>query len=196
MPFKRYTLGVVLTGKLIMCFKNTAERFGILTKFLHWSIAILFFVEYFLVYRREYFPKDSPEKLQYILLHKSFGVLILMLALLFIVWGHVGTRPVYASANKLEKIIAKSVHSLLYLVMLVQPLTGILMGLVGGRDIHFFNIFTISQFAQKNEALGNILYELHVWDSYLIIGLVSLHIFAALYHHFIRKDDILKRMTW
>ena len=67
-----------------MALANTKKEFGTLTKLLHWTIFALFVVQYFLVYRREYFPKNSPEKIQYILLHKSFGLCVLFLAVLMI----------------------------------------------------------------------------------------------------------------
>ncbi len=175
--------------------RNTTDKFGCLTKLLHWSIFILFVLQYYLVYRREYFPKEAPEKLQYILLHKSVGVLLLGLALLMLIWRHVGTRPrMPISMTPAHQVAAKLMHFLLYVAMLLQPISGILMGLYGGRSIGVFGLFNIPAFAQKNEQLGNFLYHTHVWCSYAIIAFVSLHVIAALYHHFVAKDDVLKRM--
>src|SRR5207302_1478323 len=131
--------------------QNTPKQFGSLTKGLHWLIFILFVVEYFLVYRREYFPKESPEKLQYILLHKSIGVCLLLLALLLILWCYVGTRPSYsANMSRFESYVAKGTHFLLYVVMLLQPITGILMSSFGGRSVAVFGWFTLPTFVAKN----------------------------------------------
>ncbi len=178
-----------------MSLQNSTEKFGSLTKLLHWTIFILFVIQYFLVYRREYFPKDSPEKLQYILLHKSIGVVVLVLALLMIGWRYVGNRPPIESANACEKMLAKLTHFLLYAAMLIMPLSGIGMSLYAGYSVSVFGWFNLPLSVVKNEALGNILYTTHVWSSYVVIGLVALHILASLYHHFIRKDDVLKRMS-
>jgi cytochrome b561 len=178
-----------------MGLKNSAEKFGSLTKLLHWSIFFLFILQYFLVYRREYFPKNSPEKLQYILLHESIGVCVLVLALFMITWRHVGTRPLMpANMPSFHVKSAKFIHFLLYLTMLIQPLTGFAMSEFAGYEVGVFGMFNLPMILPKNEQLGHLFHEIHEWSSYAIIGLVSAHILAALYHHFVMKDNVLKRM--
>jgi cytochrome b561 len=178
-----------------MPFKNTSEKFGSLTKFLHWIIFILFVVNYYLVYRREYFPKDTNEKLQYLLLHKSLGICVLVLAFIMLIWRKVGTRPSMPSTMSLvEQKAANYMHILLYISMFIMPLSGILMSMFGGYPIGFFGLFKLPMLFAKNEAIGGVLYTTHVWSSYVIIALVSGHALAAFYHHFVKKDDVLKRM--
>jgi len=178
-----------------MALKNSAEKFGSLTKLLHWLIFFLFIGQFFLVYRREYFPKNSPEKLQYILLHESLGVLLLVLALFMITWRHVGVRPTMpAHMSKFEKLIAKTTHLLLYATMLIQPLTGIAMSEYSGYEVGVFGWFKLPMLVAKNEQMGHLMSEIHEISSFVIIGLVSLHVIGALYHHFIKKDKVLLRM--
>ncbi|MGE3319646.1 MAG: cytochrome b [Candidatus Berkiella sp.] len=178
-----------------MTLQNTSEKFGTLTKFLHWVIFLLFVIQYYLVYRREYFPKDTNEKLQYILLHKSLGICVLLLAAFMLAWRNVGTRPLMPSNMALiERKAAKITHILLYVAMFIMPLSGIFMSMFGGYKISFFGLFEFPMLFAKNETMGNILYDTHVWSSYLIIGLVAIHASAALYHHFVRKDNVLRRM--
>ncbi|MCS5708258.1 cytochrome b [Candidatus Berkiella cookevillensis] len=174
---------------------NNEKRFGSLSKLLHWTIFVLYVIQYFLVYRREYFPKDSPEKLQYILLHKSFGVCVLALGLFMLMWRHVGTRPSLPPMPKIQVILAKIMHILLYLSMLVMPISGICMSMLSGRPVSVFGWFELPMLLAKNEALGGIFYKTHVFSSYAVIGLVAGHTLAALYHHFVNKDDVLKKMT-
>lgn len=177
-----------------MALANTAQRFGSLTKLLHWAIFLLFVTQYFLVYTRETFPENSPESLQYILLHKSLGVCVLPLALLMIVWRYVGTRPILPmNMSNGEVFLAKIVHFLLYLSMIVMPVTGYLMSCIGGYGVSLFG-FTLPNPFVKNEELASFFHEVHEISSYVIIGLVSIHVLASLYHHFIRKDNVLKRM--
>lgn len=178
-----------------MALTNTQKEFGALTKLLHWTIFGLFVVQYFLVYRREYFPKDSPEKIQYILLHKSLGLCVLFLGVIWILWSRIGKRPsMPLNMNHFEIMMAKLVHFLLYLSMILMPLTGIGMSLYSGRGVSFFNIFTIAALP-KNDAFSDLFYYTHKWSSYVIIAVVSLHVLAALYHHFYKKDSVLKRMA-
>ncbi len=177
-----------------MGIKNTSERFGSLTKLLHWTIFVLFVVQYFLVYRREYFPKDSPEKLQYLLLHESIGAFLLVLALFMITWHYVGTRPSMSSMPAAHAKAARVGHFFLYFTMLFQPISGVAMSQLAGYHVGVFGMFEIPTLLAKNEAIGHIVFTAHVWDSYLIIALVSGHIIAALYHQFVMRDNILKRM--
>ncbi len=178
-----------------MGIKNTSDRFGSLTKLLHWSIFVLYIVQYFLVYRREYFPKHSPEKLQYILLHESIGAFLLVMALLMITWHYVGTRPSMSSMPAAHANGARLGHFLLYFTMLFQPISGVAMSQLAGYPVGVFGLFEIPTLLAKNEALGKIVHASHVWCSYLIIALVAGHIIAALYHHFVMKDNVLKRMS-
>lgn len=180
---------------MTMCLKNTAERFGGLTKVLHWLIAMLFVAEFFLVYRREQFSDDMPEKLQYILIHKSFGVTIFILGALMILWRFVGTHPLPPLNMSSREILAsKIVHFLLYLSMLAQPLSGFLMSSYAGYGVMFYG-YQIPNLFTKNESLSHLFFSVHQISSYGIIFLVGVHTFAALYHHFVRKDNVLKRMV-
>jgi cytochrome b561 len=177
-----------------MSLQNSAEKFGSLTKLLHWSIAALFIAQFFLVYRREYMPENSPESIQYILLHKSVGMIVLFLGLIMIAWHYVGTRPIMPmNMSKMENIAAKTIHFLLYLCMLMMPITGYLMSSLGGYGVSVFGLKLPNPFL-KNESLAHLFKEAHEVISFVIIAVVSIHILAALYHHFIRKDNVLKRM--
>lgn len=176
-----------------MSLQNTPEKFGSLTKLLHWSIFILFVVQYYLVYRREYFPKGSAEKMQYMMLHKSFGVCLLFMAFAMLIWGRVGKRPAIPGSS-MEQFAAKAIHVLLYVAMFLMPISGILMSQFGGYPISVFGAFEMPILFGKNEALGNICYETHEISSLVIMGIVGIHILAALFHHFVKKDNVLRRM--
>lgn len=174
---------------------NSEKQFGSITKLCHWSIFALFVIQYFLVYRREYFPKDAPEKLQYILLHKSLGVVVLGIAVLMLFWRAFGQRPKFAPLMPTwEKLIAHLTHFLLYVSMFIMPVSGIVMSQLSDRAVKVFDWFTLPTLFTKNPDAAKIVYGVHLFSSYIIIGVVSLHILAAFYHHFIHKDTVLKRM--
>ena len=79
--------------------------------------------------------------------------------------------------------------------MLIMPISGIAMSQLSGRTVKVFDWFAVPNFISINKPLAKQIYGLHVWSSYIIIGLVVVHILAAFYHHFIQKDDVLKRMS-
>ena len=176
---------------------NNEKKYGVVTKLLHWSIFVLFILQFFLVYRREYFPKDSPEKMQYMLLHKSFGATILALAIFMIIWRHLGKRPSHPShMPKTQSILAKVVHALLYLCMLIMPLSGISMSQLSGYKVSIFNWFDLPMLVSVNKDLAGVFHEIHEYTSFAIIALVSGHALAALYHHFVNKDNVLEKITF
>lgn len=173
---------------------NSAEKFGSLTKFLHWLIAMLFFAQFFLVYRRAAFPKDAPEKLQYLQLHESFGITVFILGSIMIFWHFASTRPIFPmNMSRVEIFVARGIHFLLYLYMLIMPLSGVFMSLFGGYEVFFFR-WELPNLLAENKELSGLFYNFHVVSAYIIGTLVVFHTFAALYHHFIRKDNVLKRI--
>lgn len=175
--------------------KNTTQRYGVITQLFHWSIAILFIVNFYLVYRRDYIPESDPANLNYILLHKAIGVLVLGLGILFLCWKVVNIKPhLPPEMTKIEKTLAPSVHHLLWLLILLMPITGLLMSIFGGRPTHFFGLFTIPGLSEPNPEWGSFFHSTHQLLSYLIIGLVSLHVAAALRHHFWLRDNVLRGM--
>lgn len=173
---------------------NTQKKWGLVTKLLHWGFFILFCAQYFLVYRREYFANNAPEKTQYILLHKSFGVIILAMALFFMLWRQFGTRPSWPTTlSTWQKYLAKIVHLSLYIILLAMPLSGILLSQFHGYPVSVFG-HKIPTLVSVNKPLSDFFYETHEILSFAIIGILSLHIIGALVHHFYYRDRILKNM--
>ena len=70
------------------------------------------------------------------------------------------------------------------------------MSSAGGHSVSYFGFFQVPLLLQKNPALGGFFHESHEILSYVIYGLVTVHVIMALVHHFILKDDTLTRMTW
>lgn len=175
---------------------NTRGQFGSLAKLLHWSIFILVTIQYTVVYYREYLPEQAPEKLQYILLHKSFGLVVFIFAFLMLLNRQLGQRPPYPeNAPWYENLLAKIVHFLLYACLLLMPITGVLMTVLGGRPLAIFGYpLTTPGFIHPNKPLGELFYHAHVYASYVLLFLLGVHLIGVLYHHFILKDKVLTRM--
>lgn len=177
-----------------MTLKNTSNSYGSLTKLLHLFTALFFVVQFILVYWRENVPKSEPLNLQLILLHKSIGFTLLFTGIFFIIWRFLNTKPKYPeSMARWETILATATHHSLYLVILLMPLTGTLMSFLGGRGLTWFG-YDIPNFFTVNEAAAGFIYNNHVLLSYVVIGLVVLHVTGALKHYFIDNDGVLERM--
>ncbi len=176
-----------------MPLKNTPKQFGSLTKLFHWSIFILFTTQFYLIYSRWWLiPEDSPKSLDYILLHKSLGVLLVAIGLGFLIVRRLGQRPPDVSQSKKERIAAKATHHSLLLLIVLMPVSGMLMSMFGQWGLKFFGI-DLPVF-EHNPTLSKFFRDAHEWISFAVIGLVSIHVLASLFHHFIRKDNVLNRM--
>ena len=177
-----------------MQLKNSKSQFGGLTKLLHWSIFLFMCTQFYLAYARDFFEEGAPEKIQYIMLHKSIGVLILILGLSMVAWRHLGQRPSYPrDVAPWEKYLSKITHLLLYLLLFGMALSGMLMSMLSGYGVKFFG-WGLPNFFEVNKPLAGIFHDTHELLAWGLTFFVTLHVLAALFHHFIRKDNILKRM--
>ena len=175
--------------------KNTANTYGVVAKSFHW---LLFLMLTFSIVAGNFLaslPKGA-EKLQAAGMHKSFGAVILMLIMLRLVWKLINVSPKLPDeTTAAEAFIAKAMHWGLYALMFAQPLAGIMMSQSAGIPVSFFGLFEFPVFLDKNPELAKTFLSIHgtVWIL-LVIAVVG-HAGAALHHHFIKKDNVLKQMT-
>ncbi len=168
--------------------KNLKTYDGVM-KILHWGMAFAFVGMYVVAYIMQDMPK-SLEKYQLYGVHKSVG--LTLLALVFIRFAYrvlYGVPAISQNLSPLWRFAASLGHYALYGVMFLMPLTGYLMS---SKNISYFGLFEVPVL---NHSLGGFFYESHVVLSYLIYALVGVHVIMALVHHFILKDDTLKRMA-
>jgi cytochrome b561 len=125
--------------------------------------------------------------------HKAFGMIILALIPLRILWRLINPQPKLPKNTPNWQAKAANLNIFfLYLCMLVMPLSGFIMSSFGGHPISIFNLFTIPAF-EKHQVAG-LMHETHEILAWGIAASVTLHILGALHHHFILKDTVLKRM--
>jgi len=173
---------------------NSKNNYGLISKILHLLFILLFTTQYYLVYRREYFPKESQDSLLYILLHKSIGFTMLFLAIFALTWALINKHPSHPKDTPAwERIFSVISKILLYCAILFMPLSGALMSFYSGRGILWFGI-PVTNFFPTDKSLASIIHSFHVYFSYVIILLVVIHIIAALKHKFIYKNNVLQRM--
>jgi cytochrome b561 len=177
--------------------KNDRDRYGILSKLLHWTIATLIFgligLGWWMVGLNYYHP-DYHSSLE---LHKSLGMVALAVVLLKLVWRFVSPPPALAATLLgTQRRIAIGTHHLLWLGMIVIPLTGYGISTAEGAGVAVFDWFEIPAWLPRSETLRDVVTELHEWAAYGIGALAILHALAALKHQFINRDGTLRRMLW
>lgn len=129
-------------------------------------------------------------------IHKATGILILLLTLGRIGWRLSWTMPAWpATMGNLQRLVAKVTHLAFYVLLLIVPLTGWIMSSAGKYPISIYGLFEWPKLAvTKGSALVEIAKEGHEVLGFLMAGLVVLHVAAALHHHFVTKDNVLRRM--
>lgn len=175
-------------------YKNTENQYGFIAKLLHWSIAIIIFgliTVGFIMSSMQ--PSDA--KWQLYGMHKATGFIILLLVLFRIFWRIINITVMPPVGIPFWQMIASRLaHYGLYVCMLTMPLSGTFMSLYAEHNIDVFGMFTLQAFEEKNLPLAKILHDIHFTTIWILCALITLHILAALYHHFIRKDNTLLRM--
>lgn len=186
-----------------MAWRNDARRYGAVAMILHWLLAAaILFMIWFGWFIHE-LPRDHADKFALTQLHKSIGLAILMLSVARLGWRLVNPAPPLAPMPRWETIAARGSHALLYVLMIGTPLIGWAMTSSSplGLPINWFGLFewpllpVLSDMPRetKGEVVRE-LRELHTWAAYMLLALAGLHVVAALRHHFLLRNDTLRRM--
>ena len=167
-------------------------RYTIVARTLHWIIAILILFNLWLGFAHE----ALPESWKVMPMHKSVGLTVLALTLLRILWRVTHRAPPLPAAMPgWEKGAAHATHFLFYAFMIILPLSGWIMSSAGKYPLSWFFLFDVPKFAvTKGDAIVGLSRGAHSLLPWLWSVLIILHIGAALRHHFMLKDDVLRRM--
>jgi cytochrome b561 len=174
--------------------QSAPSRYSAVAQAFHWIIAALIVTQFTLAWRADDLPLGM-HKLALLARHKSFGMTILMLAVLRLTWRLFNRPPELPShMSKMEMRLARATHILFYFFLFAMPLTGWLMSSAKNYSVSWFGLFTWPDLIGKNEQAFDILRNTHETLSWLLLATAILHILAAFKHHFWDKDDVLKRM--
>ena len=177
-----------------MIWKNTQGTYGSVTKTLHWLIALLVIGMLIFGFVLGNMP-NSPMKGTLIDLHKSVGLTILLLMIIRLCWRFINLQPMLPITVPLwEQIAARTVHVFLYILLFAMPLSGWVMSSLGGHPVIFWSWLNVTLPFTQNKALADYFFDAHTTFAWIIIALLVLHVGAALKHHFLEKNNVLKRM--
>ena len=178
-----------------MMIVNTHERFGLLSILLHWITALtvfgLFGLGWYMVDLTYYDPlyKTLPH------VHKSIGILLALLFLFRLGWKWFNPAPrLLDGSSRLEVAAARSAHAAMYLLLAMIFTSGYLISTADGSAIDVFDLFavpaTLTSIPEQEDVAGLV----HEYLAWTLIGFAVLHALAALKHHYIDRDDTLRRM--
>ena len=177
-----------------MNWKNTPSRYGSLSIGLHWLMLLLFVAVYGSIELRELFEKGSDPREALKAWHFMLGMLLFALVWLRIATRLSGPTPAITPApNALQQLSAKLLHLALYVLMIAMPLSGWLLLSAAGKPIPFFGM-ELPALIGENKDLSKQIKEVHELVGQTGYFLIAAHALAALYHHYVKRDDTLTRI--
>ncbi|OMH39252.1 cytochrome b [Motiliproteus sp. MSK22-1] len=178
-----------------MVISNTRQRYGLVSILLHWVMALLIFGLFGLgLYMTDlgyYDPwyRQGPD------LHRSIGVVVVILLFLRLLWKKLSPLPLALSSQKAWELrLAGIVHSVFYGLILLIAISGYLISTADGRAVSVFGLFEIPALISDIDGQEDVAGLIHFWLAWLMMGLVALHALGALKHQIIDKDGTMMRM--
>ena len=191
------------------------KRYTKIAIILHWLIAFGILGMFAFGWYMTGLPRESPEQMSYDLfdwgiytweltkessprafyfnLHKSIGITLLGLIVIRILWRITHNPPALLTSYKAwERKLSTSAHHLLYLLMVLVPLSGLIMSVAGKYGVKWFGLDFIAGI--ENKPIREIFHETHEIAGLIFLAIIVLHILGALKHKFIDKDETMQRM--
>ena len=177
-----------------MSWKNTEHRYGSLSIALHWLMLVLIVAVYCTMEFRSLFPKGSDGRTLMVQAHFMLGLTVFALVWLRLLARVIAPTPQIVPAVPLwQAIPAKLMHLALYALMIGLPLAGWLILSAKGKPIPFYGL-ELPALIGKNPDLAEQIEHWHVLIAEAGYWLIGLHAAAALFHHYISRDNTLTRM--
>ncbi len=174
--------------------QHPAESHSRATIFMHWSSVAAIVLAVVLVLIRE-LVEEKTARVIMLDMHRQLGLAVLLLLLLRLGARARGGLAAHTSGMPLlMQLAAAAAHWVLYGTLLLITLLGWALTSAHAVGIKFLGILPLPALAGSDSDLADLLTDYHIWASWALLGLVMLHIGAALYHHFVRRDGVLLAM--
>ena len=174
---------------------SAGVKHSIVVRAFHWGSAVILAGMYALAWTA---GAIGPGQLGVRLfdLHRSFGVVLIALVVLRLVWRLTHPLPpLPETVTSWERIVSSMVQALLYGGMILMPLLGLAASDMAGDTIRIFGLVTLPSVMPMDQDLSDFIFEVHGWVAIGLLGFIGLHVLGALRHHFVLKDAVLVRMV-
>ena len=173
--------------------RGTATRWGPVAQGFHWVMALLFAIQIALGWTAVGW-RLSPTKLDLFVWHKSLGLLMLALAALRLVWRLSDRQPAPPAMPTWQRRTAAASHTLLYLLMFAIPLSGWLLNSAANIPLKWFWWVPVPNLVDPDRELRALAADFHLALFWLLAAVLAVHVAAALKHHLVNRDAVLRRM--
>lgn len=177
--------------------RSTRQRFGSIAILFHWGIALGVVVLYALGLYLDELGYQDPWFNRAMDLHKGLGMLLFVAILARWLWRRVDVQPVpLETYSAFEQWSSRMMKAMLYLLLVLVPLSGYLISSAEGQPIDVFGWFHVPALISGLPEQADVAGEVHEYLAHLLIALAAVHALAAIKHHVFDHDDTLRRMTF
>jgi cytochrome b561 len=175
---------------------GNSERgvFDLTTRLVHWLTAGLMLSVFVLAFSID-LATSRAFHTAFLQLHRSVGLTVWVVTLFRLAWRNFAKYPAWpGDMSQTMRVAAMASEYALYALLLAQPILGILQTNAHGDHVNLFFIGQLPALIEKNRPLAQQLLTVHKAVGFSLLGLIALHVSAALFHHFWRRDDTLTAM--
>jgi cytochrome b561 len=171
-----------------------SQRYGAVAQAFHWATAVLVLVAFI------YGPGGSEERVYSAArefdrqLHETLGVTLFAVVLLRLLWRLADTRPEPPNVPRWMEVASKAVQALLYALLAALPVTAVTGAWLEGHPLTLLAGARIPPLLAESHDLGRTIASIHGWLGDAVMWVAGLHAAAALYHHFVLRDGVLRSM--
>ena len=174
---------------------HSVLRYDRFMQFVHWTTFLLLTATFATAWLIRY--ADTREQVNGLVqLHRSLGLTTLCVTACRLMWRFVARiPPLPQDLARLQRLAARTNGYALYALLLLQPSLGFLHSNAAGKPVVVYFLGTIPPLLAPDRDLARLLFMAHGFVAQLLLGLIALHVAAALFHHFVRRDDVLVAMV-
>jgi cytochrome b561 len=175
--------------------RDPLPAYGLTAKILHWLIAAILVAQFALGWlmppvRRGVEPGLSTHT------HISIGIVLLALIVVRLAWRVTHRAPPEPRLPRWQRLASTAVHWLLYLLVFVTTLSGWFYASARGWSLSFFGLFPLPALVRQGSPIGHAIGDIHESVVWLLLGVIAIHVLAALMHAFVYRDQVMQRMLF
>jgi superoxide oxidase len=173
---------------------HSVLRYDRFMQFVHWTTFLLLTATFATAWLIRY--ADTREQVNGLVqLHRSLGLTTLCVTACRLMWRFVARiPPLPEDLPRLQRLAARTNEFALYALLLLQPSLGFLHSNAAGKPVVMYFLGAIPSLLAPDRVLARQLFMAHDFVAKLLLALIALHVVAALFHHFVRNDDVLRTM--
>ena len=173
--------------------RNTIKKYGLISKTFHWYMAGILLFVLLLGNLSEHTPKKYYDFLM--LVHNSLGIIIFVLVILRLLWRWSNPKPEKINKSRFLNRLSNLAFFIFYFGMFAAPITGYVLMNIEGKEVLFFGIELVN-IVESNGDFEKLAHNFHGIAGDLLLYTFGLHFVAALYHHYIRRNQTLTRIKF